>query len=198
MTGTATVLVVEDERELADLFADWLATSYDVRTAYTADGALAELDDAIDVVLLDRRLPERSGDDVLDEIRTEGHDCQVAMVTAVDPDFDVLELGIDAYVVKPVERDDLESLVSRLLARSLYNEEVQKFFALASKRATLETSKSPEELAESDRYEELRAAIEETRDGLDTLVDNLDDDDFLAVIRGLGDDDEGEDAATTS
>jgi DNA-binding response OmpR family regulator len=198
MTGTATVLVVEDERELADLFADWLATSYDVRTAYTADGALAELDDAVDVVLLDRRLPERSGDDVLDEIRTEGYDCQVAMVTAVDPDFDVLELGIDAYVVKPVERAELDDLVSRLLARSLYSEEVQEFFALASKRATLETSKSADELAENDRYDELCAAIEEKRDGLDTLVDDLDDDDFLAVIRGLGEGEEDEDTATTS
>ncbi|MDH5019995.1 HalX domain-containing protein [Halobacterium rubrum] len=198
MTGTATVLVVEDERELADLFADWLATSYDVRTAYTADGALAKLDDAVDVVLLDRRLPERSGDDVLDEIRTEGYDCQVAMVTAVDPDFDVLELGIDSYVVKPVERAELDDLVSRLLARSLYSEEVQEFFALASKRATLETSKSADELAENDRYDELCAAIEETRDGLDTLVEDLDDDDFLAVIRGLGVGDEEEDTATTS
>jgi DNA-binding response OmpR family regulator len=190
MTGTATVLVVEDERELADLFADWLAASYDVRTAYTADGALAELDAAVDVVLLDRRLPERSGDDVLAEIQDGGYDCQVAMVTAVDPDFDVLELGIDAYVVKPVERDDLEALVSRLLARSLYSEEVQEFFALASKRATLETSKPAEALSDDDRYEELCADIEAKRDGLDALVEDLDDEDFLAVIHGLGDDDD--------
>jgi DNA-binding response OmpR family regulator len=194
MTGTATVLVVEDERELADLFSDWLSDSYDVRTAYTADGALEELDEAVDVVLLDRRLPERSGDDVLEEIHAGGFDCQVAMVTAVDPDFDLLELGIDAYVVKPVDRDDLEGLVSRLLARSLYSEEVQEYFSLASKRATLETTLPPEELEDDDRYQELCAMIEEKRDGLDTLVGELDDDDFLAVIRGLDD----QESATTS
>jgi DNA-binding response OmpR family regulator len=194
MTGTATVLVVEDERELADLFADWLSASYDVRTAYSADEALAELDEAVDVVLLDRRLPERSGDDVLAEIDAAGLDCQVAMVTAVDPDFDVLELGIDAYVVKPVDRDNLKDLVDRLLARSLYSEEVQKYFSLASKRATLETTKQSEELADDDRYQELCDAITEKRDGLDALVDELDDEDFLAVIRGLGD----RESATTS
>ena len=194
MTGTATVLVVEDERELADLFADWLADTYDVRTAYTADGALAALDETVDVVLLDRRLPERSGDDVLDEIHAGGYDCQVAMVTAVDPDFDMLELGIDSYVVKPVDRDDLEDLVGRLLARSLYSEEVQEYFSLASKRATLETTMQAEELEDDDRYQELCAAIEEQREGLDSLVGELDDEDFLAVIRGLG----GRDSATTS
>jgi len=194
MTGTATVLVVEDERELADLFADWLSMTYDVRTAYTASGALAEFDGAVDVVLLDRRLPEQSGDDVLEEIHASGHDCRVAMVTAVDPDFDMLELGIDAYVVKPVDRDDLEGLVSRLLARSLYSEEVQEYFALASKRATLETTKQREDLAANERYQELQDAIEEKRQDLDSVMNQLDDEDFLAVIRGL---DDGESATTS-
>jgi DNA-binding response OmpR family regulator len=194
MTGTATVLVVEDERELADLFADWLRTSYDVRTAYTADGALDELDDDVDVVLLDRRLPESSGDAVLETIRGEGYGCQVAMVTAVDPDFDMLELGIDAYVVKPVDREELAELVSRLLARSLYSEEVQEYFSLASKRASLETSKSEEELAASDRYADLCERIDEKRSNLDQLVGELGEDDFLAVIRNLHE----EDAATST
>jgi len=190
MTRTATVLVVEDERELADLFADWLGTTYDVRTAYSAAGALEELDEAVDVMLLDRRLPESSGDDVLETVREEGYDCQVAMVTAVDPDFDLLELGIDAYVVKPVDRDELEDLVSRLLARSLYSEEVQTYFSLAAKRATLETSKTREALTEDERYQELCDEIEEMRSNLDQLVADLDESDFLAVFQDLSDDED--------
>ena len=185
MPEPATVLVVEDERELADLFADWLADSYDVRTAYSAADALDELDEDVDVVLLDRRLPERSGDDVLDTIRERGLDCQVAMVTAVDPDFDTLELGFDSYVVKPVERDELEALVKQLLARSLYNEEVQRYFALASKRATIETTKTDAELAGDDRYQQLCEDIDELRAELDQRVADLDDEDFLAVFHDL-------------
>lgn len=185
MDETATVLVVEDERDLADLFADWLSETYDVRTAYDAADAVDELDGDVDVVLLDRRLPEQSGDDVLQTVRNEGYDCKVAMVTAVDPDFDTLELGFDAYVVKPVERDELESLVSSLLARSLYSEEVQEYFALASKRATIETTKSASELADDERYQELRADLQEMRANLDQLVTELDDDDFLAVFHDL-------------
>ncbi|MCG1003362.1 MULTISPECIES: HalX domain-containing protein [Halobacterium] len=185
MPERATVLIVEDERELADLFADWLTDSYDVRTAYSAADALDELDEETDVVLLDRRLPERSGDDVLQTIRDRGLDCQVAMVTAVDPDFDTLELGFDAYVVKPVERDELEPLVKRLLARSLYNEEVQRYFALASRRATIETTKTDAELANDDRYQQLCADIAELRSNLDQRITDLDDDDFLAVFHDL-------------
>jgi DNA-binding response OmpR family regulator len=185
MTETATVLVVEDERELADLFADWLSETYHVRTAYSAEGALDELDASVDVVLLDRRLPEQSGDVVLDHIRETGYDCKVAMVTAVDPDFDTLELGFDAYVVKPIERAELESLVSRLLARSLYSEEVQTYFALASKRATIETSKSAEELSNDARYEQLCENVQEMREELDQLVMELDEEDFLAVFHNL-------------
>ena len=185
MPEPATVLVVEDERELADLFADWLTDSYDVRTAYSAADALDELDADVDVVLLDRRLPERSGDDVLAAIREHGYDCQVAMVTAVDPDFDTLELGFDAYVVKPVERDELEALVKQLLARSLYNEEVQEYFALASKRATIETTKTDAELAGDERYQQLCKDIRELQTELDQRVTDLDDEDFLAVFHDL-------------
>lgn len=189
MTETATVLVVEDERELADLFADWLSDTYEVRTAYSAAGALEELDDAVDVVLLDRRLPEQSGDEVLDTVRAEGYDCKVAMVTAVDPDFDTLELGFDAYVVKPVEREELATLVRRLLTRSLYSEEVQEYFALASKRATIEAAKSEEELADHERYEQLCGEIEVMRESLDQLVTELGEEDFLAVFHDLREDD---------
>lgn len=189
MREPATVLVVEDERELADLFADWLSDSYDVRTAYGAAAALDELD-GVDVVLLDRRLPERSGDEVLASIRERGYDCQVAMVTAVDPDFDALELGFDTYVVKPVERDELEALVRQLLARSLYNDDVQKYFALASKRATIETTKNAAELADDDRYQRLCDEIRELRSRLDQRVADLDEDDFLAVFHDLQTEDE--------
>ncbi|NIC00586.1 HalX domain-containing protein [Halobacterium sp. R2-5] len=185
MREPATVLVVEDERELAALFADWLSDSYDVRTAYSAAAALDELDEDVNVVLLDRRLPEQSGDDVLAEVRERDLDCQVAMVTAVDPDFDALELGFDTYVVKPVERDELEDLVKQLLARSLYNDDVQEYFALASKRATIETTKSAAELADDDRYQRLCDEIRELRSRLDQRVADLDEEDFLAVFHDL-------------
>lgn len=185
MTDQPTVLVVEDEADLADLYASWLGKEYDVRVANTAEEALEELDEVVEVVLLDRRLPDMSGDEFLDAIRDEGYDCQVAMVSAVDPDWDILEMRFDAYVVKPVERDELLSLVSRLLARRLYNEEVRNFFSLASKRATLESTKERSELEDSEPYQELVDEVETLRTELEDIIAELTDEDFVAVLKEL-------------
>ena len=185
MTDRPTVALVEDERELADLYAEWLADEYDVRTAYRADEAREVIDEDVDVLLLDRRLPTASGDEILAEVRERGIDCQVAMVTAVDPDFDILDLGFDDYVVKPLDRQDLQDLVTNLLTRGLYNDEVREYFALVSKRANLETAKSPSELADDARYQELKTEIVELETRLDDIVEQLEDKDFSAVLRTL-------------
>lgn len=185
MTEMSTVLVVEDEVDLAELYASWLGDEYDVRVANTAEEALVELVDDVDVVLLDRRLPDMSGDEFLDVIVDKQFDCQVAIVSAVDPDWDILEMRFDAYVVKPVERAELLGLVRRLLARRLYNEEVRNFFALASKRATLESTKEPSELATSQRYQELTEELDDLREDLENIILELTDEDFVAVLKEL-------------
>jgi DNA-binding response OmpR family regulator len=185
MTDRPTVAIVEDERQLADLYAEWLSEEYEVRTAYRADEAMKVIDDDVDILLLDRRLPAASGDDILADVRDRGIECQVAMVTAVDPDFDIIDMGFDDYVVKPLEREDLRELVKRLLTRGLYNDEVREYFSLVSKRANLETAKSPTDLADDERYQELEAEIEALEDRLDDIVDQLEDEDFGAVLRTL-------------
>ena len=185
MTERPTVLIVEDEHDLADLYADWLEEEYEVLTAYTAEGALEYFGPDVDVVLLDRRLPKSSGDDVLAEIRQSDVDCQVAMVTAVDPDFDILELGFDSYVVKPLKKGDLHDLVHRLLTRGLYNEEVRRYFSLLSKRTRLETTKSPVELESNEQYQELLDDIDDIEERLDHIVSSLQYEDFVAVMHSL-------------
>lgn len=185
MMDPSTVLVVEDETDLADLYASWLDVDYDVLVANTAEDALDILDDAVDVVLLDRRLPDLSGDAFLDALRERGCDCQVAIVSAVDPDWDILEMRFDAYLVKPVARDDLLALVSRLLTRRRYDDEVQQFFELASKRATLDATKDSRELETSERYRALVADVDALRADLGELVGELSDDDFAAVLKEL-------------
>ena len=109
------VLIVDDERELADLYGEWLEMAgCSVRTAYDGQAALKYLDSEVDVVLLDRRLPETRGKQVLERIRGSERDCSVAMVTAVEPEVDIVEMGFDEYIVKPVEQTELTNLVDKL------------------------------------------------------------------------------------
>jgi DNA-binding response OmpR family regulator len=110
-----SVLIVEDERELADLYGEWLEMAgCSVRTAYDGRTALEHLDPEVDVALLDRRLPEMRGEQILERIRDSEQDCSVAMVTAVEPEADIIEMGFDEYLVKPVKQAELMELVNEL------------------------------------------------------------------------------------
>ncbi|MEZ3164483.1 HalX domain-containing protein [Halorubrum sp. RMP-47] len=182
------VLVVEDEPDLADLYAAWLGDEYRVRTAYGGREALDELDEAdnqVDAILLDRRMPGLSGDEVLTAVRERGIDCRVAMVTAVEPDFDILEMGFDDYLVKPVTSDTLRETVEGLLQRGEYDSEVQELFSLTSKKAMLESEKSATDLADNDEYQRLTERIDELRERADESRDAVasDDEDYEKLFQ---------------
>ncbi|MFB6146570.1 MAG: response regulator [Halobacteriaceae archaeon] len=185
-----SVLVVDDEEDLADLYASWLAEDYPIRTATGGQEALEILDEAIDIVLLDRRMPDLSGDAVLDEIEKRDLTCRVAMVTAVDPDIDVIEMGFDDYIVKPVTREELRDLVANLARRSTYDDLTRRYFSLVSKQATLQTTVTESELEEDPRYEELQVEIEELRSQLDESIESFEEDDFAAQFHALDGPDE--------
>lgn len=182
------VLVVEDEPDLADLYAAWLGDEYRVRTAYGGREALDQLDEVdgeVDAILLDRRMPGLSGDEVLTAVRERGIDCRVAMVTAVEPDFDILEMGFDDYLVKPVTSDTLRETVEGLLRRGEYDTEIQELFALTSKKAMLESEKSASELAENEEYQRLTDRIGALRDRADESRDAVatDDEDYEKLFQ---------------
>jgi DNA-binding response OmpR family regulator len=176
------VLVVEDEAELAELFAEWLSEEYDVQVATSGEEALELVDGDTDVVLLDRLMPGLSGDEVLETIRERGYNCRVAMVTAVDPDFDVLDMGFDDYVVKPLFRTDIQRLVEGLLERDAYDRHLSELFATASKLAALESHKEADELANNEEYRRLEEKLKRTRERVETLESEMTEGDFEAVF----------------
>ena len=187
-----TVLVVEDERALIELYVRWLENDYEVLTATGGEEALEQFRDDIDVALLDRLMPGMSGDEVLEHLREEVPDCKVAMVTAVEPDFDVISMGFDDYLTKPVEREELVETVEGLLSRTAFDEIEQELYALSSKQAALRSSKPKEELEESEEFSELQERIDELRGDLDAAMPDMEDDDFVAMVRDIED---GEDDA---
>ena len=189
MSGTepATVLVVDDERDVADAYAAQLENEYIVMTAYGGQEALEKLYTSVDVVLLDRRMPGLSGDEVLDAIRDRGLDVRVAMVTAVDPDFDIIEMPFDDYVIKPVSRDDLLETIERLLTCSTYEAKLREYYSLVAKHATLQSNKPQAELEGNETFETLEARIDDLERDLDEAVSEFDDDDFTALFRDLDD-----------
>jgi two-component system response regulator BaeR len=122
VSGSAHVLIVEDEPKLAALLRDYLqATGYAV--SVLADGA-----DAVefvrhkspDVVLLDLLLPHKNGLSICREVRSFSN-VPIIMVTARVEEVDRLlglELGADDYVCKPFSPREVVARVKALLRRA--------------------------------------------------------------------------------
>ena len=128
MSDTKTpprVLVVEDEPEIAALIAYQLTRAgYRVETALHGAAALDALHrDLPDLLVLDRMLPEISGDDVLRALRTDPATASVPVliVTAKRDRADRiqgLELGADDYLTKPFSPRELVLRVDAILRRA--------------------------------------------------------------------------------
>ena len=158
-----TVLVVEDDPTVADRYGRWLAGRYDVRTVEGGEDAvemLREDPDAIDAVLLIRRVSEIADDLVLVSIRDAGFDCPVALVTDQRPDFDLVDRGFDDYLTEPVSEGELLRSVGSLLTVEGQEALRRELSAKRVRRNVLELEHSPEELEASEVFARLDRDIE--------------------------------------
>lgn len=167
----ATVLVVDDEESVADMYVSILEEDYDVRVAYGGEEALEKVDDDVDVVLLDRHMPEMSGDEVLEHIRREGLDCSVSMVTAVDADFDILEMDFDHYITKPVKPHELRETVNYLLVLGALDERLREYQSLHGKAYMLQGDAGSDE-----EFEGVKERMQELEGEIDELMEEIDQD----------------------
>jgi DNA-binding response OmpR family regulator len=156
------VLVVDDDPQVAGLYAEWLADDYRVTTADGGEAALDAIEelDRVDAVLLDRRMPDLAGDLVLVLLRDRGIDCPVAMVTAVEPDVDVVSLGFDDYLTKPAERAELRETVDVLVSLDSVDDLTRELSRLRVKRNVLRVELSPREEERSAVLGDLERRIE--------------------------------------
>ena len=111
-------LIVEDEAELADIFARALAKAGFV-SEITMDGdtALSWLSSTKpDLVLLDLALPGTQGEDILDHIRTDPRlaNTKVIVATAYGELAEPLKEKADVVLIKPVGFTQLRELAARL------------------------------------------------------------------------------------
>lgn len=180
--GQPTVLVADDDQMVLDTYEMWLEQEYTPRTATDGNEALAAMNESVDVIILDRLMPELSGDEALTELRDQGYTCPVGMITAVDPDFDIIELPFEAYQTKPISRDEFLGMIEQLLSFGNYEAAMQRLISLAEKRAALEGELSEAELQRSDKYQTLCEEYETVSAETDEQMEALNKETFSNVF----------------
>ena len=116
------ILIVEDNKELLTLLTDFLrAEGYTVSTAENGEKALSLYEKyGARLVLLDINLPGMDGFAVCEKIRQSGN-TPILMLTALSQLNDKVkgfDIGVDDYLVKPFEIEELKVRVRALLKRS--------------------------------------------------------------------------------
>jgi CheY-like chemotaxis protein len=117
-----TVLIIEDEEDAAELFAEMMRVSgfRVLKTSKSTPAIEMMTADKPDVVLLDIMMPEISGLDILRQMRRDPNlaSIPVIVVTAKSMPSDIkngMEAGASTYLTKPVGYNDLKEAVERAL-----------------------------------------------------------------------------------
>ena len=114
------ILIIDDERVILESLKMFLAEKgYPVETA----ACVAEARDRIkkswpEAIILDIRLPDGSGLDLLRELKEAGLETPVIMITAfhdMDSTVKAIKLGATEYITKPIDVDELEKALSRAM-----------------------------------------------------------------------------------
>jgi two-component system catabolic regulation response regulator CreB len=114
------LLIVEDDPDIAWLYRYMFESTHAVTIATgleAARHAVADPSTHPDLILLDIGLPDGSGLDLCQEVKSSIPDLPVVVISANRlAGRDAARSGADAFLPKPVDPEDIESLVGRLLA----------------------------------------------------------------------------------
>lgn len=108
------ILLVEDTTEMNEMITAILATDYEVTSAFSGTEALLHFQNqSFDLVILDRMLPGKNGEEVLAEIRKSSQ-IPVIILTAITDQKEVAKLliaGANDYLTKPFDIDELKARI---------------------------------------------------------------------------------------
>jgi DNA-binding NtrC family response regulator len=116
------ILIVDDEPIVRESIRDWLQEAgYPVATAESGEEALKMMETQdFSVLVLDVRLPGKTGINILKEIKTLKPDIKSIIITAypsTELAVEAMKLGAVDYLIKPIAPDELEKLIRETLLK---------------------------------------------------------------------------------
>lgn len=168
----SNILIIEDERDTANLYRTYLEADYCTELATSGEQAIEKLNPATDLILLDLNLPRMDGEEVLKLIETgevEHSDPRIIILTTREPTNILLEYSIDKYKMKPIYQDELHALINDITLQNRFQHLSKTLFQKRSKRNALNQAGK----TDTETYREVLNAIEEIEYELNTLCDQI-------------------------
>jgi DNA-binding NtrC family response regulator len=130
MKSKGRVFLLDDDELILSMLTRMLESDgYEVHPESKTDNVINKIKFwSPDVVLLDIRLPEQSGIDILEEIKTREIDTQVIMLTADDTAetaVKAMKLGAEDYLTKPFNQDEVKIVINNALEKGNLKHEVR-------------------------------------------------------------------------
>ena len=115
------ILIVEDDADISNMLSELLSPHYSISQAFSGTEAVmcAEREE-FDLILLDLMLPGMTGEEVLERVRSQGNVPVIAVSAKDDKSTKVglLKSGVDDFIGKPFDNDELMARIEALLRRS--------------------------------------------------------------------------------
>jgi DNA-binding NtrC family response regulator len=164
------VLVIDDEVDIREGLELLLTTEgYQAETAQNATEGLQKLASNIyDLVLLDLMMPDKSGMEVLEEVRQRDKETPIFMITAygsVEAAVNALKLGANDYFSKPWDNDKLIIEIDSMIARRQLEWENSHL-----KRALKQRYSFPNIIGKSDRMQRLLDLVSQVASSRSTIL----------------------------
>lgn len=146
------ILIVEDDTDISGMLKELLSLHYETAQAFSGTEAVmcAERED-FDLILLDLMLPGMTGEEVLGHLRRKGSVPVIAVSAKDDKQTKVtlLKTGVDDFISKPFDNDELLARIEALLRRSSggISSDVLTFKNIKINRSTMEVSVSGKPLS---------------------------------------------------
>lgn len=147
MSESIGILLVDDEKEFVDTLAERLEMrGFNVRVAYSGESALEAVNEPTDIIVLDLRMPNIDGFEVLRRVKQRNVQAQVIILTAHGGDAEeetAYRMGAYSFMHKPFDFDDL---IARI--KMAYRDKVENAMVAVS-------------LAESGDFESAKSILQE-------------------------------------
>jgi len=135
MDGNLNVVVVDDNKELAEIIKQYLSKrGFDVIIAESAKETMSILEKSkrVDVILLDIMLKDANGLDLLKSIRAHSKQVVIIIITGIkdlNTVIEAMKAGADDYLVKPFRLGELEEKINEILYKKAMEEPEQTLTA---------------------------------------------------------------------